>query len=160
MIALIQRVTEASVVVVDENNGATEHCVGRIGPGTLALIGMQPGDDEKKAERLLTRILGYRIFPDHEGRMNRSLTDLAADTGGGDSGGLLLVPNFTLAADTNKGTRPGFSSALEPALAAPLFEYLVALTQGRHPTVGAGIFGAHMKISLTNDGPVTLSITV
>jgi D-tyrosyl-tRNA(Tyr) deacylase len=155
MIALIQRVTDASVTVVE--NG-TDRPVGQIGPGIVALIGMEPDDDANKAERLLTRILGYRIFADDQGRMNRSLTDLAAD--GNQGGGLLLVPNFTLAADTNKGTRPGFSTALSPALAAPLFEHMVTLAQGRHPTVVSGVFAAHMKISLTNDGPVTLRLTV
>jgi len=140
MIALIQRVTEASVTVDGERIGA-------IGPGLLALIGVRPADDEQTAQRLLERLLAYRVFGDSEGRMNRSL----AETGGG----LLLVPQFTLAADTQKGNRPGFSTAAPPAQAERLFDYLCALAQRSHPVVATGRFGAEMKVALVNDGPVT-----
>jgi D-tyrosyl-tRNA(Tyr) deacylase len=140
MIALIQRVTEASVSVAGEP-------VGTIGPGLLALIGVRPQDDEGTAQRLLDRLLAYRVFSDAEGRMNRSL----ADTGGG----LLLVPQFTLAADTRKGNRPGFSTAAPPAEAERLFNHMYALARQAHPVVASGRFGAHMKVALVNDGPVT-----
>jgi len=145
MIGLIQRVSEARVSIDGE-------VVAAIDSGMVVLVGMQPGDDQSKAQRLLTRLLGYRVFADAQGRMNRSLTDT--------QGGLLLVPNFTLAADTKKGARPGFSSALDPTLAAPLFDHLCHLASQTHPTVAYGAFGAHMQVSLTNDGPVTLSLTV
>jgi len=140
LIALIQRVSEASVTV-------QQHSVGCIGPGVLALIGIERGDDMVRGERLLERVLGYRIFEDGDGRMNRSLTE----TGGG----LLLVPQFTLAADTHKGTRPGFSTAAAPETARALFAQLVTLAKSRHSQVEAGQFGAHMRVALVNDGPVT-----
>lgn len=140
MIALIQRVTEASVEVEDE-------VVGSIGAGLLALIGVQPGDGAPQATRMLERLLGYRVFGDAEGRMNRSL----ADTGGG----LLLVSQFTLAADTRSGMRPGFSTAATPAEAERAFNHLVGIARARHPRVETGRFGAHMKVRLVNDGPVT-----
>jgi D-tyrosyl-tRNA(Tyr) deacylase len=140
LIALIQRVSEAAVTV-------DERITGRIGRGILALIGVQRGDDGATAQRLLERVLTYRIFEDGAGRMNLSL----ADTGGG----LLLVPQFTLAADTRKGTRAGFSGAEQPERARALFEELVALARTQHATVATGEFGAHMKVSLLNDGPVT-----
>jgi D-tyrosyl-tRNA(Tyr) deacylase len=140
MIALIQRVAEARVEV--ENA-----IVGRIGAGLLALIGVQPGDGEAQICRLLDRLLGYRVFADANGKMNLSLTQ----TGGG----LLLVSQFTLAADTRSGMRPGFSTAATPADAERGFQRLVELAQARHPEVATGRFGAHMKISLINDGPVT-----
>jgi D-tyrosyl-tRNA(Tyr) deacylase len=140
LIALIQRVSEAAVTV-------DERITGRIGRGILALIGVQRGDDGATAQRLLERVLTYRIFEDDAGRMNLSL----ADTGGG----LLLVPQFTLAADTRKGTRAGFSGAEQPERARALFEELVALARTQHATVATGEFGAHMKVSLLNDGPVT-----
>jgi D-tyrosyl-tRNA(Tyr) deacylase len=140
MIALIQRVSEARVRVA----GRT---VGEIGPGILALIGVERADEEPQVARLLERVLGYRIFPDEAGRMNRSL----ADTGGG----LLLVPQFTLAADTRKGTRAGFSTAAEPERAAALFDALVQQARAAHPQVASGEFGAEMQVSLTNEGPVT-----
>ena len=140
MIALIQRVSEARVRVA----GRT---VGEIGPGVLALIGVEREDAEPQAARLLDRILGYRIFPDEAGRMNRSL----ADTGGG----LLLVPQFTLAADTRKGTRAGFSTAAEPERARALFGVLLQLARTAHRPVACGEFGAEMQVSLTNEGPVT-----
>jgi D-tyrosyl-tRNA(Tyr) deacylase len=140
MIALIQRVGAAHVEV----EGAT---IGAIGAGLLALVAVQPGDGEPQTERLLERILGYRVFADAEGRMNRSL----AETGGG----LLLVSQFTLAADTKKGMRPGFSTAAAPAEAERWFNRLVELAKTQHPRVEIGRFGAHMKLHLVNDGPVT-----
>jgi D-tyrosyl-tRNA(Tyr) deacylase len=140
MIALIQRVRRAHVEV----DGAT---VGAIDAGLLALVAVQPGDGEPQAERLLERLLGYRIFADDEGRMNRSL----AETGGG----LLLVSQFTLAADTKKGMRPGFSTAAAPEEAERWFARLVDLAKTRHPRVEIGRFGAHMHVHLVNDGPVT-----
>jgi D-tyrosyl-tRNA(Tyr) deacylase len=140
MIALIQRVSEARVDVDGETVGAIE-------AGLLALVAVQPDDGEAEAQRLLERMLGYRIFPDDEGRMNRSL----ADSGGG----LLLVSQFTLAADTKKGMRPGFSTAAAPADAERWFMRLVELARARHPRVEIGRFGAHMKVHLVNDGPVT-----
>lgn len=140
MIALIQRVSEASVSVDGQRIGA-------IGRGLLALVGVRPADDEQTAQRLLERLLAYRVFADAEGRMNLSLTD----TGGG----LLLVPQFTLAADTRKGNRPGFSTAAPPEQAARLFEHLCELARRTHPVVATGQFGADMKVALINDGPVT-----
>jgi len=140
MIALIQRVTTASVTVDGRVCGA-------IGPGLLALIGVARGDGRPEVARLLERLLDYRVFADEAGRMNRSLRD----TGGG----LLLVPQFTLAADTSSGTRPGFSTAAEPALARSLYEQLREAACGAHREVASGEFGAHMEVSLTNDGPVT-----
>ena len=145
MIALIQRVTEARVEV----DGVV---VGAIGPGLLALVAVQPGDGEAQVERMLERLLGYRVFGDAQGRMNRSL----ADTGGG----LLLVSQFTLAADTDKGMRPSFTSAAPPALAQALFERLLARARERHPQVETGRFGAHVKVALVNDGPVTFRLEV
>lgn len=140
MIALIQRVNHAEVTVGDRR-------VGHIGRGLLALIGVQADDSPASAERLLERLLAYRVFPDEEGRMNRSL----GDTGGG----LLLVPQFTLAADTRKGNRAGFSTAAPPAQAQRLFDVLVAAARTSHPEVATGEFGAHMRVALENDGPVT-----
>lgn len=140
MIALIQRVLHASVVVEGET-------VGEIGAGLLALVGVRPEDDEKSAARVVERILGYRVFSDEAGRMNRSL----ADTGGG----LLLVPQFTLAADTRKGTRASFTSAAEPVRARSLFDHAVSLARTSHGQVATGQFGAEMSVSLTNHGPVT-----
>jgi len=140
LIALIQRVSGAKVTVGDQE-------VGSIGRGILALIGIERGDASAQAERLLARVLGYRIFEDPEGRMNLSLSDIG--------GGLLLVPQFTLAADTHKGTRPGFSTAAEPSVARTLFTELLAAARACHAEVAAGEFGAHMQVSLVNDGPVT-----
>ena len=141
MLALIQRVTEARVTVDDET-------VGAIGPGLLALVGVEPGDGEPQIARMAERLLGYRVFDDGQGRMNLSL----ADTGGG----LLLVSQFTLAADTRSGMRPGFSTAAAPELAEPLFNRLLATCRQKHvPGVETGRFGAHRVISLVNDGPVT-----
>ena len=121
--------------------------MGEIGAGILALIGIERGDDLAQMERLLTRVLTYRIFADEAGRMNLSLSDIG--------GGLLLVPQFTLAADTRKGTRPGFSTAATPEAARALFTELLALARNRHGRVASGEFGAHMEVSLVNDGPVT-----
>jgi D-aminoacyl-tRNA deacylase len=140
LIALIQRVTDAAVSVEDRK-------VGSIGRGILALVGIERGDGAGQAARLLERVLGYRIFEDDEGRMNLSLADIG--------GGLLLVPQFTLAADTHKGTRPGFSTAAEPPVARALFGELLAAARAAHAEVAAGEFGAHMRVSLVNDGPVT-----
>lgn len=140
MIALIQRVREARVDVAGET-------VGAIGPGVLALVAVVPDDTEARAARLLERILGYRIFGDEAGRMNRSLRDVG--------GGLLLVSQFTLAADTASGTRPGFSTAAPPELGRRLFEHLVGLARAAHPAVATGRFGADMQVVLVNDGPVT-----
>ena len=140
MIGLIQRVTRADVRVNGE-------IVGEIERGILALIGVRKGDDTASADRLLERLLGYRIFPDGEGKMNLSLRDIG--------GGLLLVPQFTLAADTQKGTRAGFSTAAAPEVARSLFEHLLRNAQTSQLPVGAGIFGANMQVSLVNDGPVT-----
>lgn len=140
MIALIQRVSSARVEVDGET-------VGAIGAGLLALVGVRPEDDAASGARLLERLLTYRVFGDAAGRMNRSLLE----TGGG----LLLVPQFTLAADTRKGTRPGFSSAAPPAEAKARFDGLVAAARARHPAVATGRFGAEMRVSLVNEGPVT-----
>jgi D-tyrosyl-tRNA(Tyr) deacylase len=141
MLALIQRVTSAAVVVDGET-------VGAIGPGLLALVGVEPGDGDGQVARMTERLLGYRVFADDEGRMNRGL----ADTGGG----LLLVSQFTLAADTRSGMRPGFSTAAAPELAEPVFNRLVETCRRRHDAgVETGRFGAHMVVSLVNDGPVT-----
>ena len=141
MLALIQRVAKADVQVDGE-------VVGAIGPGLLALVGVEPGDTPAQIERLAQRLLSYRVFADEQGRMNRSL----ADTGGG----LLLVSQFTLAADTRSGNRPGFSTAAPPEEAERAFNELVAICRQKHaPGVEIGRFGSHMVVSLVNDGPVT-----
>jgi D-aminoacyl-tRNA deacylase len=140
MISLIQRVTEAAVHVDGE-------CVGRIGPGLLALVAVEPGDDEARVQRMADRLLGYRVFGDAQDKMNLSV----ADTGGG----LLLVSQFTLAADTNKGMRPSFTSAATPEQGRLWFDRLLTVCKQRHSPVESGRFGAHMMVSLCNDGPVT-----
>ena len=140
MIALIQRVTSASVQVDNET-------IGSIGAGLLALLAVQPDDGEAQARRMLERLLGYRVFADQTGRMNRSLRD----TGGG----LLLVSQFTLAADTRSGMRASFTRAAPPEQARRWFERLLELARAAHPGVETGRFGAHMVIQLVNDGPVT-----
>lgn len=141
MLALIQRVTSASVAV----DGAV---IGAIGPGLLALVAVEPGDTDALIQRMAERLLGYRVFADGNGKMNLSL----ADTGGG----LLLVSQFTLAADTKSGMRPSFTTAAPPAEAEHGFDRLVELCRQRHaPGVETGRFGAHMVVSLVNDGPVT-----
>ena len=145
MIALVQRVAEARVAAGGEGLGA-------IGRGVLALVGVERGDSEREALRLAERVLGYRIFADAEGRMNRSLADVA--------GGLLLVPQFTLAADTASGARPGFSTAAPPEEGQRLFEVFVRACRERHAEVATGRFGADMQVSLVNDGPVTFWLQV
>lgn len=140
MISLIQRVTSASVQVDDET-------IGSIGAGLLALVAVQPDDGEAQATRMLERLLGYRVFADQAGKMNRSLRD----TGGG----LLLVSQFTLAGDTRSGMRPSFTRAAPPELARRWFQRLLELAREAHPGVETGRFGAHMVIRLVNDGPVT-----
>ncbi|MEJ2508759.1 MAG: D-aminoacyl-tRNA deacylase [Gammaproteobacteria bacterium] len=140
MIGLLQRVTEARVEV----DGAR---IGAIGPGLLVLVGVERADTQAQADRLLERLLGYRVFADSEGRMNLSVTDV--------QGGLLLVPQFTLAADTAKGMRPSFTPAAPPAEGERLFDYLADSARGQYANVATGRFGADMQVSLTNDGPVT-----
>ena len=141
MLALIQRVTPASVTVDDA-------VVGAIGSGLLALVAVEPGDTDTQIQRMAQRLLGYRVFDDGDGKMNRSLTD----TGGG----LLLVSQFTLAADTRSGMRPSFTTAAPPDEARRGFDQLVEICRQRHlPGVETGQFGAHMVVSLVNDGPVT-----
>ena len=140
MIGLLQRVSQASVTV----EGGT---VGAIGHGLLAMIGIEQGDDETSADRLLERLLGYCVFPDVAGKMNLSVRDV--------QGGLLLVPQFTLAADTAKGMRPSFTPAAPPEQGRRLFEYLVNRARTQYASVETGVFGADMQVTLTNDGPVT-----
>ncbi|MCG6934721.1 MAG: D-tyrosyl-tRNA(Tyr) deacylase [Proteobacteria bacterium] len=140
MIALLQRVTTARVVI----KGNT---VAHIGPGLLTLIGVEKNDAEAEADRLLQRLLDYRVFADAEDKMNLSLRDINGD--------LLLVPQFTLAADTGKGLRPGFSRAASPQEGRRLFDYLCSRAQALYPRIATGRFGADMQITLTNDGPVT-----
>lgn len=140
MIGLLQRVISASVVVDNQQ------CA-NIDTGLLVLVGIEKGDNESKADRLLERLLGYRVFPDKEDKMNLSLKDI--------NGGLLLVPQFTLAADTQKGTRPGFTSAASPELGKQLFDYFCIQAKDTYSNTSTGIFGADMKVSLVNDGPVT-----
>ena len=145
MIGLLQRVGAARVDVAGE-------AVGEIDAGLLVLVGVERGDGEAQADRLLDRLLGYRVFADAEGKMNRSVRDCG--------GGLLLVPQFTLAADTRKGMRPSFTPAAPPAEGERLFAYLVEQARHQHAPVAAGRFGAHMQVSLTNDGPVTFWLRV
>ncbi len=140
MIALIQRVSQASVSV----DGAV---VGRIARGILALVCAEREDTESEAAALVSKLLAYRIFPDEQGRMNRSLTDVGGE--------LLAVPQFTLAADTNSGTRPSFTPAAPPALGERLFAEFMRVASERHARVASGVFGAHMQVQLINDGPVT-----
>lgn len=145
MIALLQRVSEASVTVDGK-------IVGEIGRGILALVGVEKGDTQAQANRLLERLLTYRIFPDAEDKMNLSLQDV--------KGGLLLVPQFTLAADTQKGTRPSFSSAAPPSEGERLFKYFHQSAQQKPLHVESGVFGADMKVALINNGPVTFWLRV
>ena len=140
MIALIQRVNHAAVRIDEE-------VAGQIGRGILALVAVERADSRAQADRLLDKILGYRVFPDAGDRMNLSLTDAG--------GGLLLVSQFTLAADTGKGMRASFARAAPPELGRELFDYLLERARDRHPEVASGRFGAHMQIELVNDGPVT-----
>jgi D-tyrosyl-tRNA(Tyr) deacylase len=143
MKALIQRVSSASVDVAGETIGAIDR-------GILLLLGLDKGDDEVIAERMLDKVLAYRMFADSEGRMNRSVSDI--------NGGVLLVSQFTLAADTRKGLRPGFSSALPPEQARALYDCILQRLRQRHDNVAAGAFGADMQVSLCNDGPVTFML--
>ncbi len=145
MIALIQRVLRAAVVVEGLEIGA-------IGAGVLALVCAERADSGREGAQLLDKLLNYRIFADEAGRMNRSLRDTA--------GGLLIVPQFTLAADTRTGTRPSFTPAAAPEVARTLFDEFLAAARAAHETVAAGRFGAHMEVSLTNDGPVTFWLQV
>lgn len=145
MIALLQRVSHASVVV----DGVT---VGAIGAGLMVLLCAERGDSEKQADALLAKLLAYRVFSDDAGKMNRSVSDVG--------GGLLLVPQFTLAADTQSGTRPSFTPAAAPEDGRRLFDYFVRQAGNAHPLVQTGQFGADMKVSLTNDGPVTFWLQV
>ena len=140
MKALLQRVRQARVEVEGE-------VVGAIDQGLLVLVGIEPHDDAALVEKMLGRLLAYRVFADEQGRMNRSLSDIG--------GGLLLVSQFTLAADTRSGLRPSFSSAAPPEQGRQLFEHLVACARDRHPQVATGRFGANMQVHLLNDGPVT-----
>ena len=145
MIGLLQRVSRASVEV-----GGRQ--VASIGRGLLVLVGVQPADTEAGADQLLARLLDYRVFPDANDRMNLSLRDI--------DGGLLLVPQFTLAADTSRGRRPSFTSAAPPALGARLFDYLVTRARTQRAEVGSGMFGADMQVALVNDGPVTFWLEI
>jgi D-tyrosyl-tRNA(Tyr) deacylase len=140
MIGLLQRAREGRVKIDGQP-------VAEIALGLVVLVGVQKGDDHTKADRLLQRLLGFRVFADEQGRMNRSLLDV--------EGGLLLVPQFTLAADTRKGMRPGFSSAADPELGERLFHYLTEQAVMRCNRVAWGVFGADMQVELVNDGPVT-----
>ena len=145
MLCLLQRVSEASVTVDGE-------VVGQIGAGLMMLMGVERGDANAQVSRMAERLMGYRVFSDAQGKMNLSL----AQTGGG----LLLVPQFTLPADTAKGTRPSFTPAAAPDEGERLFNDLVAATRAAHPTVETGRFGAHMQVALINDGPVTFMLRV
>jgi len=145
VIALLQRVTEAWVDINHER-------IGSIGAGLMVLVGVERDDSAQQAERLLERLLGYRVFSDSEGRMNLGLND----TGGG----LLLVPQFTLLADTSRGRRPGFSQAASPQVAEKCFDYLVARARATHSSVETGQFGADMRVGLVNDVPVTFWLQV
>src|SRR5258705_3681069 len=145
MIGLVQRVTEARVEV-------RRNRVGAIGPGLLVLACAERGDSEFEAERLVERMLNYRVFADVDGKMNLSLRDVG--------GALLLVPQFTLAADTRKGTRPSFTPAAPPEEGKRLFEHLLACARASHSPVASGEFGTHMRVSLVNDGPVTIWLQV
>ena len=145
MIALLQRVSHASVRVAGD-------VIAEIDGGLLVFVAVERGDTKRQAERLLERILNYRVFADEAGKMNLSLQDRG--------GGLLLVPQFTLAADTRKGTRPSFTPAAGPAKGQQLFDYLVRAAEQRHRPVQSGAFGADMQVALVNEGPVTFSLRV
>ncbi|MGI9307863.1 MAG: D-aminoacyl-tRNA deacylase [Gammaproteobacteria bacterium] len=145
MIGLLQRVRDASVTVNDETIGAIDQ-------GLLILVGIEQGDTTVQAERLAQRLLQYRVFADQQGKMNLNVQQIG--------GGVLLVPQFTLVADTDQGNRPGFSRAAAPALSKQLFQHLVAAVRHTWPQVETGRFGADMQVRLCNDGPVTISLTV
>jgi len=144
LIALLQRVNWATVTINEKPHA-------KIDCGLLVFVGLQKEDDKVVADKLLKKILSYRVFADAAGKMNLSLTDISGD--------LLLVSQFTLAAETNKGLRPGFSSSMLPAEAEPLYDYLVSSASDKHSNVQTGKFGADMKIGLENDGPVTFYLT-
>lgn len=144
MITIIQRVTEAKVMVENET-------IGKIGAGILALLAVEKQDSTKEADRLLDKVLNYRVFSDENGKMNLSLRDT--------EGGLLVVPQFTLAANTQSGNRPSFSSAASPQKGFELFEYFCHRAKSGYPLVETGRFGADMKVSLINDGPVTFKLS-
>jgi len=154
MIALIQRVRRAEVRVAD---GSGERVTGAIGQGLLALVCAERGDNEASADKLLAKLLGYRVFSDAAGKMNLGVQNI---DGNGASGGLLLVSQFTLAADTNSGLRPSFTPAAPPEEGRRLFDYFVAAAREKHPIVETGEFGADMQVSLVNDGPVTFWLQV
>jgi len=143
MLTVIQRVTHANVAV---NNAV----IGEIKQGIVALLAIEKGDSEAQVEQLIDRILSYRIFSDSDGKMNMSLRDIKGD--------LLLIPQFTLAANTQKGTRPSFTPAEDPSIAQPLFNFAVEYAKQQHSTVACGQFGADMQVSLCNDGPVTFTL--
>ena len=143
MIALIQRVSEASVSV-------KEKTVVSIGKGLLVLLGMEKNDSTQEADRIAEKLLRCRVFEDDNGRLNLDVSAI--------NGEVLVVPNFTLAADTKKGNRPGFSTALEANKAEPLFDYLIQQLERNHPLIKQGVFGANMHVKLVNDGPVTISL--
>lgn len=143
MKCVLQRVSQASVSI-------DERCVARIGAGLLVLTGIAPADNQAVAQRMLDRVLGYRIFSDEAGRMNRNVAEVA--------GGVLLVPNFTLMADTRKGMRPSFTPAAPPQQARALFEWMCARAAQCHPEVAYGVFGADMQVALVNDGPITITL--
>ena len=143
MIALIQRVSEASVSV-------KEKTVVSIGKGLLVLLGMEKNDSTQEADRIAEKLLRCRVFEDGNGRLNLDVSAI--------NGEVLVVPNFTLAADTKKGNRPGFSTALEANKAEPLFDYLIQQLERNHPLIKQGVFGANMQVKLVNDGPVTISL--
>ena len=140
MKSLLQRVSRATVTVNAETVGEIEH-------GLLVFLGLDRGDDRASADRMVDKLLAYRVFADSEGRMNASVVDV--------HGGVLLVSQFTLSADTRKGLRPGFSSAMPPREAEQLYNYTLAQLRRHHPLVASGVFGADMQVSLVNDGPVT-----
>lgn len=145
MIALLQRVDSASVTVGDET-------VGRIGRGLLVFLAVERGDSEAQADRLVDRVMHYRLFADSEGRMNRSVRDIGGE--------VLMVSQFTLAADTRKGTRASFGHAADPALGKSLFDHMVATAEQEGLKAAFGVFGAHMRVALENDGPVTFLLRV
>jgi len=145
MIGLLQRVSQASVTVDGQ-------VIGAVGRGLMVLVCAEKGDTEREAGALLAKLLGYRVFPDEAGKMNRSVTDV--------EGGLLLVPQFTLAADTRSGTRPSFSPAAAPEDGRRLFDHVVRRARERHGNVATGQFGADMQVALTNDGPVTFWLRI
>ncbi len=143
MITIIQRVSSAFITVDDINIGQIHH-------GVLALVAVEKQDNETDAERLLQRLLNYRVFSDSQNRMNLSLKQI--------NGGLLIVPQFTLAADTDNGNRPSFTPAASPELGKKLFNYLVTIAKQQYPIVESGVFGADMQVNLVNNGPVTFTL--